>query len=202
MQIAQELSGYSLGEADLLRRAMGKKNVEEMERQKIRFVDGFLSYDGFPKEKEKETAAEIFDLMAYFAGYGFNKSHSAAYGMISYQTGWLKAQYKPEYMAALMSIECGNTDKVNVFIKDCKNPKKDRDRNYAPEKIEILVPDVNQSYWEFYVPKGTTDIRFGFGAIKGAGKNAIQSIIEVRKKEKRRSLRILWISLNRSTTQK
>ena len=75
--------------------------------------------------------------MAYFAGYGFNKSHSAAYGMISYQTGWLKAQYKPEYMAALMSIECGNTDKVNVFIKDCKNPKKDRDRNYAPEKIEI-----------------------------------------------------------------
>ena len=185
MQIAQELSGYSLGEADLLRRAMGKKDVDEMDRQKKRFVQGFLPYEGFPREKEKETAAEIFDLMAYFAGYGFNKSHSAAYGMISYQTGWLKAQYKPEYMAALMSIECGNSDKVNVFIKDCKNPKKDRDRGYEPDKIKILVPDINKSYWEFYVPKGTTDIRFGFGAIKGAGKNAIESIIKSRKKTKK-----------------
>ena len=185
MQIAQELSGYSLGEADLLRRAMGKKDFDEMERQKTRFVDGFLPHDDVLEKDEKIVGAEIFDLMAFFAGYGFNKSHSAAYGMISYQTGWLKAQYKPEYMAALMTIECGNAEKVQIFIKDCKNPKKDKDRKYYPEKIKVLVPDINHSRWDFYVPKGTTDVRFGFGAIKGAGKNAIASIIKSRAKAKK-----------------
>ena len=119
MQIAQVMSDYSLGEADLLRRAMGKKDVAEMDRQKIIFVERAV------KNGVKEaTAAEIFDLMAFFAGYGFNKSHSAAYGWISYQTAWLKAHYRPEYMAALMTSEANNTDKVFGFIQDCKFPRR------------------------------------------------------------------------------
>ena len=174
MQIAQDLSGYSLGEADLLRRAMGKKKIEEMEKQKVRFLKGAVERD-----IDEKIADEIFELMAYFAGYGFNKSHSAAYGMISYQTAWLKAHHRAEYMAALMTVECGNTDKVLNFINDCKNNQYD--------KIEILPPDINKSYWFFDVPKkNRKQIRYGLGAIKGAGEKAILSILKSRDKAKGR----------------
>ena len=172
MQIAQILASYSLGEADLLRRAMGKKNVEEMDRQKIRFRDGAVK-NGIDAKK----AEEIFDLMAFFAGYGFNKSHSAAYGMVAYQTAWLKAHHRAEYMAALMSIDANNTDKLIAYINDCKKGD-----------IEILFPDVNHSYGYFDVPKeNRKQIRYGLSAIKGAGSAAIQSIIDAReeKEEKR-----------------
>ena len=115
MQIAQEMANYSLGEADLLRRAMGKKKVEEMERQKVRFVKGAID-----NEIPEDNASYVFDLMAYFAGYGFNKSHSAAYGMVSYQTAYLKTHYRSEYMACLMTIENNNSDKIREYIYDCK----------------------------------------------------------------------------------
>src|SRR5690606_11872437 len=115
MQIAQVMAGYSLGEADLLRRAMGKKKAEEMDQQRARFVSGSIA-----NRIAEEKAVEIFDLMAKFAAYGFNKSHSAAYGLISYQTAYLKAHYRPEYMAALMTIESANTDKVLTYLLDCR----------------------------------------------------------------------------------
>ena len=174
MQIAQVMSDYSLGEADLLRRAMGKKDVAEMDRQKIIFVERAV------KNGVKEaTAAEIFDLMAFFAGYGFNKSHSAAYGWISYQTAWLKAHYRPEYMAALMTSEANNTDKVFGFIQDCKFP-----RRGAEFTIEVKNPDINKSNYRFFVPKPKPDtkqyIQFGLVAVKGLGNRAIQVILRER----------------------
>ena len=152
MQIAQTLSGYSLGEADLLRRAMGKKKKEEMDKQKVRFVEGAIRND-----IDEKLADDIFELLAYFAGYGFNKSHSAAYGMISYQTAWLKAHHRAEYMAALMSIERNNTDKVLLYIGDCKRAG-----------LEVLPPDVNASQASFDVPADARNqIRFGLAAVKG-----------------------------------
>ncbi len=174
MQIAQVMSDYSLGEADLLRRAMGKKDMAEMDRQKIIFVKRAVKND-----VKEATAAEIFDLMAFFAGYGFNKSHSAAYGWISYQTAWLKAHYRPEYMAALMTSESGNTDKVFGFIQDCKFPRRGTDFT-----IEVKNPDINKSNYRFFVPKPTPDakqfIQFGLVAVKGLGKRAIQVILRER----------------------
>ncbi len=165
MQIAQVLSGYSLGEADLLRRAMGKKKKEEMDKQKARFVEGAVK-----NEIDEKLADDIFELLAYFAGYGFNKSHSAAYGMISYQTAWLKAHHRAEYMAALMSIERNNTDKVLLYISDCKRAG-----------VEVLPPDVNASQASFDVPADNRNqIRFGLAAVKGVGIGAVEAIIEAR----------------------
>jgi DNA polymerase III subunit alpha len=165
MQIAQVYAGFSLGAADLLRRAMGKKKAEEMAKQKGIFVTGAEALGRDLKEAE-----ELFDLLAYFAGYGFNKSHSAAYGIVSYQTAYLKAHHRAEYMAALMSIESNNTEKVLLYIGDCR-------RN----GIKILPPDVNESVLDFDVAKTTRDvIRFGLGAVKGVGGGAVEAIIEAR----------------------
>ena len=165
MQIAQTLSGYSLGEADLLRRAMGKKKKSEMDKQKTRFVQGAIDND-----VDEKLADDIFELLAYFAGYGFNKSHSAAYGMVSYQTAWLKAHHRAEYMAALMSIDRNNTDKILLYIGDCKRAG-----------LLVLPPDVNHSQSSFDVPPDNRQqIRFGLAAIKGVGKIAVDAIIEAR----------------------
>ncbi|MCB9759160.1 MAG: DNA polymerase III subunit alpha [Alphaproteobacteria bacterium] len=165
MQIAQTLASYSLGEADLLRRAMGKKKAEEMDRQKVRFLDGAKA-NGFDVDK----AEQIFDLLAMFAAYGFNKSHSAAYGYVSYQTAWLKANHRAEYMAALMTIESANTDKILIYIGDCKR-----------SGIRIDPPDVNHSFKEFDVPRADRQsIRYGLGAIKNVGSSAVDALIEAR----------------------
>ncbi len=174
MQIAQTMAGYSLGEADLLRRAMGKKKKEEMDKQRTRFVTGSIDND-----IAEETATEIFDLMAKFAAYGFNKAHSAAYGWISYQTAYLKAHYRPEYMAALMTIEAANTDKVLLYVTDCR-------------KAGIVIEPVcvNHSFKHFSVPRPADRpmvdgevvdvIRFGMGAVKNVGSGAIEAIIDAR----------------------
>ena len=165
MKIANLLAGFSLGEADLLRRAMGKKKPEEMEKMKTKFLTGAKSQGLKPKKAEK-----IFDLMAYFAGYGFNKSHSAAYAMISYQTAYLKAHYPMEFMAALLTCDMGNSDKVVKNINECR-----------VMGIRILPPDVNESQRDFTVVKG--GIRFGLAAVKNLGTAAIDSILSVRDKE-------------------
>ena len=164
MQIAQVLGGYSLGQADMLRRAMGKKKPEEMAIQRKIFMDGSEKL-GVPAEK----AEHVFDLMEKFAGYGFNKSHSAAYALICYQTAYLKAHFPQAFMAATLSCDMGNTDKVAILVADC-----------AEMGLKMLPPDVNASDWEF-VPEGD-DIRFGMGAIKGVGEAAIRSLVEARNK--------------------
>ena len=165
MQIAQVFSGYSLGGADLLRRAMGKKKAEAMAAQRVIFVEGAEK-----QGRSAKKAEELFDLLAYFAGYGFNKSHSAAYGVVSYQTAWLKAHHRAEYMAALMTIEANNTDKVLAYIGDCK-------RN----GLNILPPDVNESVRGFDVSADDRgSIRFGMSAVKGVGDGAIEAIVEAR----------------------
>lgn len=163
MQIASALANYSLGEADLLRRAMGKKKPEEMAKQRERFLEGAKVNKIPPKKAEK-----IFDLMAKFAEYGFNKSHSAAYALVSYQTAYLKTHFPTEYMASLLTHEMTNTDKILVYINDC------RDRG-----IKILPPDVNASFRFFSVEK-ENEIRFGLAAVKGVGEAAIDSIMEAR----------------------
>ncbi len=165
MQVAQVLAGYSLGEADLLRRAMGKKNPEEMAKQKGRFVSGSVK-----NNHDEKKASDLFDLLAKFAEYGFNKSHSAAYGYIAYQTAWLKAHHRAEYMAALMSIDAGDSDKILIYLGDCKRAG-----------LTILPPDVQTSVRYFDVP--ATDrrsIRYGLAALKGLGENAIAAIVEAR----------------------
>ncbi|MCB9778503.1 MAG: DNA polymerase III subunit alpha [Alphaproteobacteria bacterium] len=165
MQIAQVYAGYSLGGADLLRRAMGKKKPEEMDKQRTIFVEGAKD-NGHPEQ----AAHDLFDLLAFFAGYGFNKSHSAAYGVVSYFTAWLKAHHRAEYMAALMTIEAGNTDKVVAYIGDCKRAG-----------LKVLPPDVNHSVRGFDVPADARDvIRFGMAAVKGVGDSAIEAILEAR----------------------
>ncbi len=162
MKIAQELAGYSLGEGDLLRRAMGKKKPEEMAAQKERFLQGAAE-----KNLPLDKAEEIFELMAKFAGYGFNKSHSAAYALIAYQTAWLKAHYRAPFLAALLSNELGNTDGVMKFIAECKK-----------SNIRILPPDINRSQDSFTLDGD--GIRFGLAAIKNVGVGAIQAILEER----------------------
>lgn len=164
MQIASKLANYSLGEADLLRRAMGKKKAEEMASQRARFLEG-AAQNKIPLKK----AEEIFDLMANFAEYGFNKSHSAAYALISYQTAYLKTHFCAEYMAAIMSTEMEDTDKILFFINDCKD-----------HHINILPPDINQSSKEFLVVD-EKNILYGLGALKGVGDAAIEAVIEARK---------------------
>ncbi|MCC7199034.1 MAG: DNA polymerase III subunit alpha [Gammaproteobacteria bacterium] len=165
MQIAQVLAGYSLGGADLLRRAMGKKKPEEMQKQRSIFVEGAVA-----RGVREGQAAHIFDLMEKFAGYGFNKSHSAAYAMLSYQTGWLKAHYPAAFMAAVLSSDMDKTDKVVTFIDDC-----------ASEGLKVLPPDVNESVYRFTVADERT-IRYGLGAVKGVGESAVESILEERAK--------------------
>ncbi len=166
MQIAQVLAGYSLGKADLLRRAMGKKKAEEMAKQRASFVDGVEQ-----KGVNPHVANHIFDLMEKFAGYGFNKSHSAAYALIAYQTAWLKAHYPAEFMAGVLSSDMDNTDKVVIFIDDCKNLD-----------LQILPPDINRSHYKFIVD-AEGRIVYGLGAIKGMGEAAIETIISIREQQ-------------------
>ncbi len=164
MQIANRLAGYSLGEADLLRRAMGKKKLEEMAAQRERFMQG-AAERGIPARK----AEKIFDLMEQFAGYGFNKSHSAAYALLAYQTAYLKTHYAVEFMAALLTSVTGSTDDVVKYINEC------REMGIAVEPPDINVSDAN------FTPHGPA-IRFGLAAIKNVGQNAIESIVAARKK--------------------
>ncbi len=164
MQIANRLAGYSLGEADLLRRAMGKKIASEMAAQRERFVSGAAQRNYPAKKIEK-----IFDLMAQFAGYGFNKSHSAAYALLAYHTAYLKTHYPVEFMAALLTSVTGNTDDVVKYINEC------REMGIAVEAPDINVSDAN------FTPHGEA-IRFGLAAVKNVGGNAIESIVVARRK--------------------
>ena len=163
MQIAQILAGYTLGGADLLRRAMGKKKAEEMAKQRSVFVSGAVA-----RGVRETQATHIFDLMEKFAGYGFNKSHSAAYALLSYQTAWLKAHYPAAFMAAVLSSDMDKTDKVVTLIDECANME-----------LTVQPPDVNESVYAFHV-SGPLSIRFGLGAIKGVGASAVEAIIEER----------------------
>ena len=162
MQIAQVLSGYSLGEADLLRRAMGKKKKEEMDFQKARFVAGAAE-----KHVDPAQADFIFELVAKFAGYGFNKSHAAAYAMIAYQTGWLKANQPVEFFAASMSLDLSNTDKLAVFYQDAKR-----------FGVKILPPDINRSGADFEVEDGC--VLYAMGAVRNVGFEAMRHVEQVR----------------------
>ncbi|MEW6682283.1 MAG: DNA polymerase III subunit alpha [Nitrospirota bacterium] len=163
MKIANHLAGFSLGDADLLRRAMGKKLPEEMDKQKALFIAGAAKNGVDAKKAEK-----IFDLMAYFAGYGFNKSHSAAYALITYQTAYLKTHHPLEFMAALLTSEMGNEDKIVQYIGECRTMG-----------IAILPPDVNESNEGFTIAGSA--IRFGLVAIKNVGASAIESVLEARR---------------------
>jgi DNA polymerase-3 subunit alpha len=163
MRIANKLANFSLGQADILRKAMGKKNIDAMAKQKENFVKGAVA-NGISEKK----AARIFDLMELFAEYGFNKSHSAAYAYVSFQTAYLKAHYPVEFMAATLSADMNDTDKIVKSINECRSMK-----------IEILPPDINLSGREFKVIGNS--IRFGLEAVKGVGGAAIESIIEVRR---------------------
>lgn len=163
MQIAQVLAGYTLGGADMLRRAMGKKKPEEMAKQRSTFKEGAES-----QGVDGELSMKIFDLVEKFAGYGFNKSHSAAYALVSYQTAWLKTYYPAEFMAATMSSELDNTDKIVIFIEECREMK-----------IPPKHPDVNEGEYMFTV-NDEGDIVYGLGAIKGLGEGPIESILTAR----------------------
>ncbi|MCB2217263.1 DNA polymerase III subunit alpha [Desulfofustis glycolicus] len=164
MKIANVLANYSLGDADTLRRAMGKKIAEVMDQEKEKFMAG-ARQNNIPEDK----AEHIFDLMAKFAGYGFNKSHSAAYALIAYQTAYLKAHYPAQFMAALLSCDMANTDKVVLYINECRE-----------HQIDVLPPDINESVQDFSVRQDR--IRFGLAAVKNVGESALASIIEEREK--------------------
>ncbi len=168
MQIAQVLAGYSLGYADLLRRAMGKKKPQEMAKQRKFFLKGAKK-----RGVDERRASEIFDLMEKFAGYGFNKSHSAAYALIAYQTAWLKTHYPADFMAAVLSSDMDNTDKVVVFMDDC-----------GDMGLTIKSPDVNVCEHAFTVADERT-IRYGLGAVKGVGASAIAAIVAEREQNGR-----------------
>jgi DNA polymerase-3 subunit alpha len=163
MQAAQIMAGFSLGSADILRRAMGKKNMEEMDRQRAFFVDGALN-----KGIEKEKAINIFEVMSRFAEYGFNRSHSAAYAVLAYKTAYLKANYPSEYMAGVLTNNISDLKKITQMMEECQRLK-----------IKVLGPDVNESQLNFVVnSKG--EIRFGLGALKGVGEAAVEAIVEER----------------------
>lgn len=163
MQIAQVLAGYTLGGADLLRRAMGKKKASEMAKQRTIFVEGCVARD-----VDRAQAEYIFDLMEKFAGYGFNKSHSAAYAVLSYHTAWLKTHYPAQFMAAVMSSDMDSTDKLVGLKDDCR-----------ALRLTLQAPDVNSSFCEF-TAADDSNIRYGLGAIKGVGRAAIDAIVESR----------------------
>ena len=160
MQIAQVLSGYTLGGADLLRRAMGKKKPEEMAKQRSAFVEGAAANGVDPAR-----AGWIFDLIEKFAGYGFNKSHSAAYAVLTYQTAWLKQHYPAAFMAAVMSADIADTDKVASLLYECERMG-----------LEVLPPDVNASVYDFTVA-GEKSVRYGLGAVRGVGQGAVEMIV-------------------------
>lgn len=166
MQIVQTVGGFSLGGADIVRRAMGKKKIEEMQKYNKEFSEG-AAKQGLDYQK----ASELFDLIEKFAGYGFNKSHSAAYAMVTFQTAWLKTYYPQEFMAALLTSEKDNTDKVVKYIDEAKRMK-----------ISLGAPDINDSQLEFsaITKDGADQILFGLGAIKGVGEAAVESILEAR----------------------
>ena len=163
MKIAQVLAGYTLGEADLLRRAMGKKKPEEMAKHRSVFVDGATS-----RGVAKGTATHIFDLMEKFAGYGFNKSHSAAYALLSYQTAWLKTHHPAAFMAAVLSADMDSTDKVVNFVEESR-----------ALGLDVAPPHVNECVYRFSVADARS-VRYGLGAIKGAGEAALEGVIEER----------------------
>jgi len=164
MQIAQVMGGYSLGNADMLRRAMGKKKPEEMAKQKQFFLDGCAG-----NNIDKTLAENIFDLVEKFAGYGFNKSHSAAYALVSYQTLWLKAHYTAEFMAAVLTADMQNTDKVVTLVEECRSLK-----------LDLVLPDVSTSEYAF-TANDDGQVVYGLGAIKGLGEGPIDSIVSARK---------------------
>ena len=166
MQAAQFCAGYTLGGADLLRRAMGKKKPEEMVKQRKIFIEGAAQ-----KDIDEATANHIFDYMEKFAGYGFNKSHAAAYALVAYHTAWLKAHYPAEFMAAVLSSEMQNTDSIVFLIDDCRN-----------NALEVMPPSVNMSLYHFHASDERT-IVYGLGAIKGVGEQAMQSVIDSRIKQ-------------------
>ena len=163
MQIARELSGYTLGGADILRRAMGKKDAKEMAKQRDVFVGGALT-----NGVSDEIANYIFDLVDKFSGYGFNKSHSAAYALVAYQTAWLKAHHPAAFMAAVLSADMDNTDKVVIALDECRQMK-----------LNIIAPSINVSHYKFTV-NDNDDLIYGLGAIKGAGENAILDMLSER----------------------
>ena len=162
MQAAQVLAGYSLGEADLLRRAMGKKIQSEMNAQRARFVEGCAAHAISPAK-----ASELFDLIDKFAGYGFNKSHAAAYALVAYHTGWLKAHHRPEFYAASMSFDLTQTDKLALFVEDMRRGE-----------IECLPPCINASQAAFSVEDGK--VRYALGALKGVGEKAMEALVAER----------------------
>jgi DNA polymerase-3 subunit alpha len=168
MQMSQRLAGYTLGGADLLRRAMGKKKAEEMAKQRAVFLEGAVKHG-----VEADTAVKVFDLMEKFANYGFNKSHAAAYALVSYQTAWLKAHYPAEFMAAVLSCEMAHTEGVVTMLDECRRMK-----------LKVHAPDVNRSHFRFTVP-GPNEILYGLGAIKGAGEAALEGIIREREENGR-----------------
>ena len=165
MQIAQVVAGYSLGEADLLRRAMGKKKPEEMDAQRAIFIEGAMQ-----NELNNKQASDLFDLLEKFAGYGFNKSHAAAYAKIAYQTAFLKAHYPSAFIAASMSADMNNTDNIHLLFDDC-----------SLNGIELLGPDINLSEFKF-LPITQTEILYGLGGVKGTGLSAIEVILSERNK--------------------
>jgi DNA polymerase-3 subunit alpha len=163
MRIARDLGGFTMGEADLLRKAMGKKDPKVMQAQRAKFLEG-ARRNALPEKR----AAKIFDLMEFFAGYGFNKSHSTTYAYLAYQTGWLKANYPRHFMAALLTIESQNTDKLAMYLGECRELG-----------VPVLPPDVNRSELAFTVePEG---VRYGLGAVKGAGEGAVAAVLGVRR---------------------
>ncbi len=165
MQIAQVLAGYTLGSADILRRAISKKNFEDMSKQRAIFESGALK-NGI----NKKLSIKIFDLLEKFAGYGFNKSHSVAYALVSYQTLWLKSHYPAEFMAAAMTSDIDNTDKIVILVNESLNMG-----------VKIIPPNINLSKYEFYV-NDENNVVYGMGAIKGIGENSVQNIVQERKK--------------------
>ena len=163
MRLASELAGFTLGQADELRRAMGKKDAAKMQAQRDRFMQGCRERD-IPEKK----ATKVFEFIEFFAGYGFNKSHSTTYAFLAYQTAYLKANYPRHFMASLLTIESQSSDKVSLYLAECRELG-----------VPVLPPDINKSEWRFIVePAG---VRFGLGAIKGAGEGAIQSIVTARR---------------------
>lgn len=172
MEIAARMAGFSLGQADLLRRAIGKKKKKILDEQQELFINGCIK-NGY----SRDLAVEIYDLILKFASYGFNKSHAAAYALIAYQTAYLKANYPIEFMAALMTVNYSNSDKVALYIAECRRMS-----------IEVLPPDINESETHFTVV-GDKRIRFGMAAVKNVGLGAIESIIQARRKKPYTSLR-------------
>jgi len=169
MQAAQLLAGYTLGQADLLRRAMGKKIKAEMDAQRATFVEGCATHNNIPAAK----ANELFDLIDKFAGYGFNKSHAAAYALVAYQTAWLKAHHRAEFYAASMSFDMALTDKLGVFVEDMRRGS-----------VECLPPDINSSHAFFTVENGPdgNGVRYALGALKGVGEKAMEALVKERER--------------------